>query len=137
MTVPELIQEYVNDPEIASLDREIAYARAVLQAIPDPNNPANIQNIVNLLNVIGSLVKRKQDIEMGRRYMIKIDTVMDMMERIVAITKRYVPSPLEQERLAYEIAKAFSLPAPSGNGSSVKASLPVPTKTVVAPENHS
>lgn len=108
--IEELVQQYLHDPEITTLDREIALARAVLASIDDPSKPTNIQNVVSLVNTISSLVKRKQELEMNKKYLVKVDLVLHVMHQLVAVTKRYVPNPLDQERLAHELTQAFSVP---------------------------
>lgn len=118
LTKPQLepledrINRYMSDPDIMKLDREIATARAILdQLSTDELDINSVPYVVSLLATIGNLAKKKKEIEDSRKYTIHISVVYQIMEKIVAVTRKYV-SPEQQRALSIDLENAFALPSP-------------------------
>jgi len=114
----ELVEKHAADEEPFELRREIGLTRAMLEMLVakvdseemDINRAAPAIN--QLLNTTGKLVDKLHQIEVGRRYLIRIDLVQQTIQSILAVVIDHVEDPGARALIADQVS-ALTLDTPA------------------------
>lgn len=118
MPVPQALREAAQlrkqDPELLSLDNEIAMLRALQESLKmrvpedgqiDPDDPA-VMTLLSLAERIGKLVERSHKLQMERRMMVPAQRVVAFMENLAKVIKKHIKDDDVLEAIYAEISQA-------------------------------
>ena len=108
ISIKQLATEYQKDKDPFDLREEIAITRAavshVLEAVDTPSDLVKATPALNqLLNTTGKLVKRLHEIEVGRRYVVRVELVQIVLKQVLAVVVQHVPDPVARAAIAEQI----------------------------------
>lgn len=126
-SLKERMEEFLHDKDIYSLDREIALLRSYLELynyylelfkglkkfttdemeeVGIRYTPVELNTALNqTTKSIALLVKTKNDIEISRKFVIKLDTVELMFRKIAEIIDSEIEDPLVKNQIGYKIGQ--------------------------------
>jgi hypothetical protein len=114
---PDIIQkveQLKSDRDIFDLRDHIFLMEAVAQTILE--NATEVEDLIPLVKVIESVTKavqRLHEIEVGRRYVISVENLGNVIGRVVEVIERHVPDPYLRSLIAADIIKVNNMPIPA------------------------
>lgn len=109
-TIKSLAEELKKDGDPFELRDEIALTRAMLikliEAVDEEGADLSrsAPSINQLLNTTGRLVQRLHEIEVGRRYVVRVDQVQASLQVILGLVLEYIPNPADRATIAEKIS---------------------------------
>lgn len=115
-TIMARAEEFMRDPDLISLTKDIALARAILEHWRYSGENPDLLVASQLLRTIGELVERHHRICVQRQYYLRVDQVSEFLRRIVDILEEN----LEVEKASFlarliEAQARISLEKPDGD----------------------
>lgn len=115
-----LASKFKQDKDPFELREEIATTRAAMAVLLDQIDNGDDTGLLRaipalnmLLNTTGKLVQKLHDIEVGRKYVIRVDVVQQTMKQILAIVVEEIPDPRVRAEIAQRINRLEVVDIPS------------------------
>lgn len=106
-TLVEKAQQLRKDRDVFDLRDHIFFTEAVAQVIME--QASSVEDLFPLVKTIESaskIIERLHNIEVGRKYVISVETMGGIIGKIVDVIERHVPDPYLRALISEEILKA-------------------------------
>ena len=110
----EKVEQLKKDRDVFDLRDHIFLMEAIAQTILE--NAKDIDDLYPLVKVIDNVTKavqRLHEIEVGRRYVISVENLGNVIGKVVDVIERHVPDPYLRSLIAADILKVQNAPIPA------------------------
>lgn len=114
---PDIIQkieQLKQDRDVFDLRDHIFLMEAVAQTIlQEADSLDDLKDLVKVVDTVTKSVQRLHDIEVGRKYVISVENLGNVIGRVVEVIERHVPDPYLRSLIAADIMKIHNTPIPA------------------------
>lgn len=108
------IEQLRQDRDVFDLRDHIFLAEAIAQEIlQQADSTQELLDVVKVLDTVTKSVQRLHDIEVGRKYVISVENLGNVIGRVVEVVERHVPDPYLRSLIAADILKIQNAPIPA------------------------
>lgn len=110
-SILEKLNQLKIDRDVFDLRDHIFLIEAVAQTmLENATNVSDLPQLVKVIDTATKAVQRLHEIEVGRRYVISVENLGNIITRVVEVIERHVPDPYVRSLIAEDIMKLGTQP---------------------------
>lgn len=111
LSIAEKAQQLKEDRDVFDLREHVFLVEAIAQTLlEEAQNSADLTELVKVIAEATKIVQRLHDIEVGRRYVISVENLGNIITRVVEVIERHVSDPYLRSLIAEDIMRLQNQP---------------------------
>lgn len=109
----EKIEQLKQDRDVFDMRDHIYLLEAIThQILENAKNTDDLMPLVKVVDTATKAIQRLHEIEIGRKYVISVETVGNLIDRVVTVVERHIPDPYTRTLIAADLVKLVKNPNP-------------------------